>query len=141
MKIYKLSIALVILLIAFVSCDDLEYKPIDQLDEESVTNDPALLQNVTYGTYSKLKIRNYLRYCRYAKELMSDDVILVKTTGDHLMQTYNYQHLVNSNVAIQTWTLGYQAIFSANKLIEAIDENDPDSNMQQLLGRIIFSEL
>lgn len=138
MKLYKISIALLILLIAFVSCDDLEYEPIDQLSEESVTNDPALLQNVTYGTYSKLKIRNYLRYCRYAKELMSDDVILVKTTGDPLMQTYNYQHIVNSNVSTQTWTLGYQAIYSANKIIEAIDENDADPAMQQLLGENYF---
>jgi len=138
MKLYKISIALLILLIAFVSCDDLEYKPIDQLDEESVTNDPALLQNVTYGTYNKLKDRNYSNNMRWGKELMSDDVILVKTTGNHLMQTYNYQHIVNSNLSRNVWQLGYQAIFSANKIIDAIDENDSDPAMQQLLGENYF---
>lgn len=138
MKTYKFLIILTASLVFLAGCDDLDYKPIDQLDESKVINSTELLQNVTYGTYSKLKIRNYLRECRYAKELMSDDVILVKTTGDHLMQTYNYQHIVNSNLALHVWTLGYQAIFSANTVIDAIDENTNDAIQKQLLGENLF---
>ncbi len=138
MKAYKFINVLILISIFLVGCDDLDYKPIDQLDESMVVGDTDLLQNVTYGTYSKLKIRNYLRYCRYAKELMSDDVILVKTTGDHLMQTYNYGHTVNSNVSRLVWTIGYQAIYTANKVIEAIDEQNSDTRLRQLLGENIF---
>lgn len=136
---YKINlISMMAVFLFLLSCDDLDYKPIDQLDQDRVLNDVDLLQNVTYGTYSRLKERNYLRYCRYAKELMSDDVILVKTTGDHLMQTYNYGHTVNSNVSRHVWTIGYHAIFSANQVIEAIDENTQDPSLRQLLGENLF---
>jgi len=134
----KLTIALLFLSTAFMSCDDLEYKPIDQLNTEKVLNDPTLLQNVTYGTYAKLKDNDYMSATRRQKEYGSDDVILVKTTGAHMMQTYNYQHIVNSSESDYTWKLGYQAIYSANIVIEAIAESETDPKLRQLLGENYF---
>ena len=142
MNTYKYTITLITTLILTVmfltNCDDLEYRPINQLDESKVINSAELLQNVTYGTYAKLKNVNYLKRCRQAKEFMSDDIILVKTTGDHVMQTYNYGHIVNSNISNSIWTLGYQAIYSSNVVIDAIDNNTEDPVLKQLLGENLF---
>ncbi|WP_157638161.1 RagB/SusD family nutrient uptake outer membrane protein [Flexithrix dorotheae] len=138
MNSYKLILLFVLVLSSFVGCDDLEYEPIDQLTEEQVANDPELLLNVTFGTYGKLKENQYLRYDKFCKELMSDDVILVKTTGDNLMHTYTYGHTVASNSSRQVWTRGYQAIYSANKVIEAIDESSANDKVKQILGENYF---
>ena len=138
MKKYKFKIALLFLLVAFISCDDLEYIPKDQLSSEIVVNDPILLQNVTYGTYAQLKANNYMAPTRRQIEYGSDDMIMHKTTGANLMFTYNYDHIVNSSESINSWKLGYQAIYSTNVVIEAIDESETDPNLRQILGENYF---
>jgi tetratricopeptide (TPR) repeat protein len=139
MKMKKyLNITLVsVLMIAFSGCDDLEYDPINQLSNDQVLNSSELLYNVTIGTYSRLRELRYARHRQAAQEFPSDDGVWVKNSGDHRMLTYSYQHIVNSSVSTQFWQEAYQGIYSANKVIEAIDD-DASPQMLQLKGENLF---
>lgn len=118
-------------------CDDLEYYPNDQLSNEQVLDSPELLHNVTIGTYSRLRAQTYVRNRQAAQEFPSDDAVWVKNSGDHRMLTYSYQHIVNSSVSTQFWRDAYHGIFSANRVIEAIDDNAPQASLQ-LKGENLF---
>ena len=137
MKSNKNIIILSFLLGFLGACDDLEYYPTDQLADEQVMNSPELLSNVTIGTYSRLREMNYVRNRQAAQEFPSDDAVWVKNSGDHRMLTYSYQHIVNSSVSTQFWKEAYHGIFSANKVIEAIEDN-ADPAALQLKGENIF---
>lgn len=120
-----------------IGCDDLEYYPTDQLSNEQVLNSPELLYNVTIGNYSRLRERSYVLNRQHAQEFPSDDVMWVKNSGSHLMQTYSYQHTVNSSISRRFWQEAYYGIYSANKVIEAIDDNASQEYLQ-LKGENIF---
>lgn len=126
-------------LLSTVGCDDLEYFPSDQLTSQTVQSSPELLKNVTIGTYSRLRERNYVRLRHFLQELPGDDLAWCKQSGDHICNTYGYQHIVNSSAALQFWQQAYYGIFSANKTIEIIDniENSTDE-LQQLKGENLF---
>jgi starch-binding outer membrane protein, SusD/RagB family len=96
-----------------------------------------LLYNVTVGNYSRLKERNYVLNRQGAQEFLSDDAVWVKNSGDHRMLTYSYQHIVNSNVARSFWQEAYYGIYSANKVIEAIEDNASAKSLQ-LKGENLF---
>lgn len=118
-------------------CDNLEYFPIDQLSDQQVSESPELLSNITIGTYSRLREMRYVRNRQAAQEFPGDDAVWVKNSGDNRMLTYSYQHIVNSSVSTQFWQEAYYGIFSANKVIEAIDDNADEENLQ-LKGENIF---
>lgn len=120
-----------------IGCDDLEYYPIDQLPNDQVLNSPELLSNITIGNYARLRQISYVRNRQAAQEFPSDDAVWVKNSGDHRMRTYGYQHIVNSSVSTQFWNQAYYGIFSANRVIEAIDDNAPQSELQ-IKGENIF---
>jgi len=134
----SINILLVTVLMGYLTgCDDLEYYPTDQLSDEQVSNSPALLSNITVGTYSRLRGMRYVRNRQAAQEFPSDDAVWVKNSGDNRMLTYSYQHIVNSSVSTQFWQEAYYGIFSANKVIEAIDDNADEENLQ-LKGENLF---
>jgi len=127
----------VIAFVFMISCDNLEYIPTDQLSDKLIQASPKLLNNITIGTYSRLRSSNYMRLRHFAQEAPSDEVLLVKSTGDNLMYSYNYQHVVNSSVSTQFWQQAYYGIYSANKVIEAIDDN-ASGEFLQLKGENLF---
>ncbi len=137
MKSIRNIILLSILMGYLWGCDDLEYYPTDQLSNEQVLDSPELLSNLTIGTYSRLREMNYVRNRQAAQEFPSDDAVWVKNSGDHRMLTYSYQHIVNSSVSTQFWKEAYHGIFSANRVIEDIDDNADQANLQ-LKGENIF---
>lgn len=126
-----------IVFVSLVSCDNLEYIPTDQLSEKLIATNPQLLKNLTIGTYSRLRSGNYMNNRHYAQEFPGDAVILVKSTGNNLMYSYNFQPLVTSNVSNQFWKEAYYGIYSANKVIEAINDDAP-SEFLQLKGENLF---
>jgi tetratricopeptide (TPR) repeat protein len=126
------------LVIAFLmGCDDLEYTPTNQLSDEQVENSPELLSNITIGTYSRLKERNYVRLRHFLQELPSDDVTWVKNSGASINDTYGYQQKVNGSDPLRFWQEAYYGIYSANKVIEAIDDNASQEKLQ-LKGENLF---
>lgn len=120
-----------------IACDDLDYKPANQIDNETIGQSAELLGNLTIGTYSRLRERQYMRNRHASQEYPSDDIVLCKTTGDHLLYSYNYQHLVNSNISQNFWQQAYYGIFSANTVIEKISD-DASTELLQLKGENLF---
>lgn len=137
MKTNRKKHVLAIIFLLLMGCDDLEYYPVDQLSIEQVLDSPELLYNVTIGTYARLRQQNYVRNRQAAQEFPSDDAVWVKNSGDHRMLTYSYQHIVNSSVSTQFWNQAYYGIFSANRVIEAIDDNASQSDLQ-IKGENLF---
>ncbi len=135
----KIFLFFSVLFLIAVGCDKLEYFPSDQLTSEKVQTSTDLLQNVTIGTYSRLRERNYVRLRHFLQELPGDDLAWCKQSGDNICNTYGYQHLVNSSAALGIWQQAYYGIFSANKTIEIIDNiENPSDELLQLKGENIF---
>ncbi len=118
-------------------CDNLEYIPVDQLSNEAISQNKELLENVTIGSYSRLKESNYVRLRHFMQELPGDDLAWCKQSGDHLNNTYGYLHLVNSSASLNFWRQAYYGIYSTNRVIESIDDSDTPE-MLQLKGENLF---
>ena len=118
-------------------CDKLEYVPVDQLSNESISQNRELLKNVTIGSYSRIRESNYVRLRHFMQELPGDDLAWCKQSGDHLNNTYGYLHLVNSTASLNFWRQAYYGIYSTNRVIESIDSNDTPE-MLQLKGENLF---
>ena len=118
-------------------CDNLEYIPVDQLSNETISQNKELLKNVTIGSYSRIKESNYVRLRHFMQELPGDDLAWCKQSGDHLNNTYGYLHLVNSSASLNFWRQAYYGIYSANRVIESIDNSDTPE-MLQLKGENLF---
>ncbi len=139
MKKYILIFLTAFLIQFIIGCDDLEYFPTNQLTSETVQSSNELLENVTIGTYSRLRERNYCRLRHFLHELPGDDLAWCKQSGDHICNTYGYQRIVHSSAATQIWTEAYHGIYSANKTIEIIDGiENPSENVLNLKGENLF---
>ncbi|MBA4140083.1 MAG: RagB/SusD family nutrient uptake outer membrane protein [Segetibacter sp.] len=114
-----------------------EYFPPDQLSDAQVRNSPELLSNLTIGVYSRLREPNYVRLRHFIQQLPGDELLWSKSSGDNLANAYNYNRLVNSSSSLQFWNQAYYGIFQANKVIEAIEDNAPQSKLQ-LKGENLF---
>ena len=137
MKTIYITVLILALSFFMITCDSLEYRPDDQLNDQVVLDSPELIENLTIGNYSRLRERSYVRNRHMTQELTSDDVVLVKSTGDNLMYTYNFQHLVNHTLARQLWESAYRGLYPINQVIEAVEE-DADQNLKQLKGENYF---
>ena len=59
---------------------------------------------------------------------------------------YSYQHIVNSTVSTNFWQQAYQGIYAANVVIEAISDDEKNSELLQMKGerpdtaqRVVFA--
>lgn len=120
-----------------MSCDTLEYQPDDELTMEAIQNSPESLADITDGNYSTLKAANYLKNRHQTQELMSDDVVLVKSTGNNLMLTYAFEHHVDHDRARGLWEAAYRGLYPVNQVIESIDDTDSEDRLQ-LKGENLF---
>lgn len=131
MKTHKIILLTVLMFSFLIGCDDLEYFPNDQLSDATVANSPELLSNLTIGTYSRLRGTNYVRLRHFLQELPGDELAWCKNSGDHIVNAYSYNRLVNSSACLNFWQQAYYGIFQANKIIEAIDDNASQDLLQQ----------
>ena len=138
-KVFILSF---IFIISFGCMDDLEYLPIDQLTTEEVTSDIELLRTATYGNYSYYKagrtstVTQNLRH--RLMEFMSDDLIMMRWSSNHLTYTLTYMHITGNINATRFWRAAYNAIFAINTVLEAIPEDATDPQMLQLKGENLW---
>lgn len=123
--------------ILLMSCDTLEYKPKDQLTDDVVGESAEMLADITDGNYSTLRARNYLRNRHFTQEMTSDDIVLVKSTGDNLMLTYAFEHHVDHDRARELWETAYRGLYPINQVIESIDD-DASEDKLQLKGENLF---
>ncbi|MFH5886376.1 RagB/SusD family nutrient uptake outer membrane protein [Halalkalibaculum sp. DA3122] len=137
MNTQKITLLGLVILMMATNCDSLEYRPDDQLTADVVKESPQLLKDITDGNYSTLRTRNYIRNRHFTQEMTSDDVLLVKSTGDNLMLTYAFEHNVNHDRARQLWQTTYRGLYPVNQVIESISD-DASEDRLQLKGENLF---
>lgn len=132
----KKILYIVVISIFSVSCSvDIEpYK--GKADAEALKTIEDL-KVATNGVYSFLKKPEYIRNFHRMAEYSSDNVSLSGGTGDVLLYSYTYEHLVNLSTCLEFWQSSYQMIYAANKIIEAIGDNT-SSEYNQLKGENLF---
>jgi len=125
-----------LMFLALTGCE-LEYSPADELSNEQITESPDLLGNITNGIYSRLRESKYDKSRHFLQELPGDELAWCKTSGDHLSNSYTYNHLVNSSACLQFWQQAYYGIYQANRVIESVDDNASEEILQ-LKGESLF---
>ncbi len=135
--IAKKFIYLIFLIVLISGCDDLSYLPTDQLSEEKVYSSPELIENVSVGNYSYLKSNTYNSTRHDCLEYGSDDGLVARTTSNHLLYQYNYEHIVNSNHSRIFWTNTYHTLYSINIVIDAISDDANPTDLQ-MKGENLF---
>lgn len=123
------------LLMVFVSGCDLERLPYNEITNEAI--DAGNAENITLGTYSKLKEEYFYKSMHYVNEYGGDNVSLSGTTTDNLYYLYKYQRLPNNNYMANFWKFSYQTIVNINGMIEVLSEGESE-DMDQILGENYF---
>lgn len=122
-------------LIGFISGCDLDRMPYNEITNENI--DAGSAENITLGTYAKLKEEYYYKATHYIYEYGGDNVSLSGTTVDNLYYLYKYQRLPNNNYMANLWKYSYQIIININGMIETIPEGE-SKEMDQVLGENYF---
>lgn len=125
----------IITLVGFVSGCDLDRLPYNEITNEDI--DVGNAENITLGTYAKLKEEYYYKATHYVNEYGGDNVSLSGTTVDNLYYLYKYQRLPNNNYMANLWKYSYQIIININGMINVIPEGESD-DMDQVLGENYF---
>jgi starch-binding outer membrane protein, SusD/RagB family len=123
--------------IALVSACDMQLEPYDSKSNDAALRTADDLQIATYGTYSGLVVADYVKMQHQLGEYPGDNVALSGNTGDPLRQIYNYNHLPGSAVTTNFWRQAYKVIFSANQIIERIEDGQSPL-LDQLKGENLF---
>lgn len=135
-----MSIIKIFTLIATATCVsscDLYREPYDSKSNDAALATTGDLKIATYGTYSGLVVVDYVKMQHQLSEYPGDNVALSGNTGDPLRQIYNYNHLPGSAVTTNFWRQAYKVIFSANQIIERIEEGT-SAELDQLKGENLY---
>ena len=132
MKVIK-----VIALITLLSGCEMQLEPYNSKTNDAALGSPEDLQIATYGTYAGLVVPDYVKMQHQLGEFPGDNVALSGNTGDPLRQIYNYNHLPGSAVTTNFWRQAYKVIFSANQIIERIEDGQSPV-LDQLKGENLY---
>lgn len=130
------GIFFILMSVMMLSCS-IDTDPYKGKNDSEALNSLDGLKTATNGVYSYLKKPQYVRNFHRMAEYSSDNVSLSGGTGDVLLFSYTYEHLVNLSTALEFWQTSYQMIYAANKIIEVIGNND-DKEYMQLKGECLF---
>ena len=136
MNIRYIGVLFTLISVLMSSCS-IDTDPYKGKNDSEALNSLEGLQTATNGVYSYLKKPQYVRNFHRMAEYSSDNVSLSGGTGDVLLFSYTYEHLVNLSTALEFWQTSYQMIYAANKIIEVIGDN-ADKEYMQLKGECLF---
>jgi tetratricopeptide (TPR) repeat protein len=127
--------ALTLVVLSGACNQDLE--PYDSKSNEVALSTPADLAIATYGTYAGLVYDEYVHTQHQMGEFGGDNVALSGTSGSHWYNVYNYTHFPGMTVTTQFWSQANKVIFSANQIIEKIEDGESPT-LDQLKGENLF---
>lgn len=141
----KIKYFLLISILSVIGCTEsaVDFTPINQITTQEILSSSSLLGDVTQGNYSFFKNfsywRSYMRNRNDAKELMSDDVIMMRWSGDNLSYTLSYNPNAESTLNRLMWQMSYRAISSVNVVLSELDKKgDLTEAETQLAGENHF---
>src|SRR5690554_2811048 len=144
------NLLIIMVLLFWVGCteDDVAFFPIDQVTTEEIMASPEMLATAARGNYAYF--RNWETQYGYdrnrydCKEYTSDDLIMMRWSGNHFSYTLTYQPTSISERGRDLWQYTYQAIYGINVVIDAI-ENMSEEEIQnsqidliQMLGENLW---
>ena len=149
MKICK-NLLISLMLLFWIGCteDDVAFFPINQVTTEQIKSSPEMLSTAHQGNYAYF--RNWRTQYGYdrnrydTKEYTSDDLIMMRWSGNHFSYTLTYQPTPISQRARDLWQYTYQAVYAINVVIDAIDNMDPAKvqgsqiDLQNILGENLW---
>ncbi len=149
MKIVK-NLLLSFLLLFAIGCteDDVAFFPINQVTTDEMMASPEMLATAAHGNYAYF--RNWATQYGYdrnrydCKEYTSDDLIMMRWSGNHFSYTLTYQPTPISQRARDLWQYTYQAIYGINVVIDAIEKMDESTiqgssvDLTQMLGENLW---
>jgi len=135
--ISTIKVIQVIAFMTLVSACEMHLEPYNSKSNDAALGTPEDLQIATYGTYAGLVVPDYVKMQHQLGEYPGDNVALSGNTGDPLRQIYNYNHLPGLAVTTNFWKQAYQVIFSANQIIERIQDGQ-SPKLDQLKGENLY---
>ncbi|MEX0646490.1 MAG: RagB/SusD family nutrient uptake outer membrane protein [Balneolaceae bacterium] len=141
-KITKKNIGFVFLFtLLFAGCD-LTRAPYDGVPPEEALKDAEGVENVTRGNYAFLvdmtaNTNNLVMMMYQSGDYRSDDLMISGTTSNRMMLTYNYLHNPDMPNTLNLWRQGYQLIYNANTVIDAVAPGQ-SPELDQLIGENKF---
>lgn len=132
-----INIKLVLVFIVLLSSCDKDLEPFDSKSNAVALATPSDLQIATYGSYAGLVVSDYTRFQHILSEYPGDNVALSGTTTDPLYNVYNYTDFPGNNVTTSFWRQAYKVIFSANQIIERINDGE-SAILDQLKGENLY---
>ncbi|WP_345233436.1 RagB/SusD family nutrient uptake outer membrane protein [Olivibacter ginsenosidimutans] len=116
-------------LLACSACS-VDEAPYDKKTADDLLGTQTGLEAATAGNYEMMK--NWVADWHILHEFAGDNVSVSGTTTDNLFYTYTYQRLPNNERTTSYWTNSYKVIVGANKVIDAIRQQDSMANAQLL---------
>ncbi|MDR1938007.1 MAG: RagB/SusD family nutrient uptake outer membrane protein [Tannerellaceae bacterium] len=134
MKTFKNIILSSVAVFMLAGCE-LERLPYNEIPADKL--DVGNIENITRGTYAKLKEEYYYKTLHQIGEYGGDNVSLSGTTSDLLYNVYTYRRLTTSHYTASVWQFTYQMAANINSIIELIPEGESPEK-DQLLGENYF---
>jgi len=119
--INKIALALV-LAGSLTACkkDFLERSPFDSLTPDQALASEDALATALNGAYSRLRTASFFgRDLPIINDVHSDNAYVEQKNAGRYLLWYNYTITDNDGNAANVWTIGYQAILRANRIIDA----------------------
>jgi hypothetical protein len=138
MKTYnKQPLLIIAILVLFTTACKKDLEPYDSKSNENALGTPEGIQTATYGSYAGLVNADYTRFEHILGEYTSDNVALSGTTTDPLYNVYNYTDFPGNNISTSFWRQAYKVIFSANQIIERINDGESPA-LDHLKGENLY---
>lgn len=142
MKLINLKAVVVFLLVMLLTACDITRPPYDGIPPDQALADAEGIANVTRGNYAHLKnltrgTNNLVMMMFQSGDYRSDDLMISGTTSNRMMLTYNYLHNADMPNTRNLWRDGYQLIYNANTVIDAVSPGE-SAQIDQLLGENYF---
>lgn len=134
------NIFVVLIGVIFIGGCDINTSPYDGKANEEALDSVQGLESATRGNYQGFIGEGYYYYVKhlfYMNEFPGDNIMLSGSTTDPLFFAYNYGHTPNMANAETLWRDGYSIIQGANRVIDAIEDDD-SSELQQIKGENLF---
>lgn len=126
-----------VVILLFTGACNKNLEPYSGKSNDAALQTPEDLQTATYGSYAGLVDRMYIKNQNQIGEYMGDDVALSGATGDQVFYTYTYTQFPGQGNTEQFWQGAYKAIYSANAIIERINDGE-SALLDQLKGENLF---
>lgn len=123
-----------------ISCSEqLDLKPVQQIDEATALDNDANIKRVLMGAYANLRKESLWggRTLLYSEILAANNEIRWEGTFSQPREMQNKSVLTNNSFVTETWITAYSTINIANNILSAMDSVKPE-DQDRIRGEALF---